>query len=236
MEPNTVVCKSTTNKVALIDFAKAIWYSFKIKQVSNTKTSAHVSYIWHQIMCLALHFTETNSAIIFCLDMPRPTQDAMEAKLTSINWNDSLAFHPFLLSVIRGMYNDSVWALRDFIRNAELQRTFDTPTSTVQPDFVHLHELARHVIHSNEVLDVALTTVKRLESHCRELATLRHSVSLDSEVDLRDQFESLEYDMCAIKRRSESLHERLQNEIQLVRPLSPSLFCLPPPTTHRSPH
>jgi hypothetical protein len=225
MELNIVVSHFNNSAVALINIIKAVWYSFKVKQVSNTKNSDHVSYIWYQIMSLAIHFPATNSAVIICLDIPRPTQKAIEAKLSSTNWNDSLAFHPILLSAIRDMYNTSVWALRDFIRAAERQRTFATPTSTVQPDFVHLHELARHVIHANEVLDVALNTTKRLQTRYLNLAAPPAAAS-DSETDLRDQFEYLENDLRAIKRRSESLHERLQNEIQLVR-LPPPAFPLP---------
>jgi Mg2+ and Co2+ transporter CorA len=143
----------------------------------------------------------------------------MEAKLTSTNWNDGLAFHPILLLTVRQIYDDSVWALRDLVRDAERQRTFGTSTSIVQPDFEHLHELARHAIHSNEVLDVALSTVKSLEDRCREFATRYCSPNLDSDydTDIRDEFESIENDLRAIKRRSSTLHERLQNEIQLVR-------------------
>jgi hypothetical protein len=221
MGRNIVVNGSNDHKVALTNVVKALWYSFKIKQVLNSKNDAYVSYTWYQIMCFALHFPATNSAIIICLDIPRPAQKIIEAKLSSTNWNDSLAFHPILLFAIRDMYNTSVWSLRDFIRAAERQRTFSTPTSTVQPDFVHLHELARHVIHANEVLDVALNTTKRLQIRCLNLAAPAAAES-DSETDLRDQFEYLENDLRAIKRRSESLHERLQNEIQLVRLLYPA--------------
>jgi hypothetical protein len=174
-------------------------------------------------MCFALHFTDISSAVIFCFDMPPPTQKTIEAKLASTHWNDSLVFHPILLSAIRDMYNSSVWALRDFIRKAELQRTFDTPTSIVQPDFVHLHELARHVIHSNEVLDVALSTSQRLQARCLKSARTGPSMKepQDREEHLCERFEVLENDLLAIKRRSVSLHERLQNEIQLVRKSPP---------------
>jgi hypothetical protein len=175
-------------------------------------------------MCFAFHFTDISSAVIFCLDMPHKTQKDIEDKLASAHWSDSLAFHPILLSAVRDMYNSSVWALRDFIRKAEIQRTFDTPTSIVQPDFVHLHELARHVIHSNEVLDVALTTSQRLQARCMKSTRTRNSTkeSQDREQDLCEQFEFLENDLFGIKRRSISLQERLQNEIQLVRNSRPT--------------
>jgi hypothetical protein len=219
MELYIEVNESKFNTAALTNIVKAIWYSFKVKHVVNTKHHTQVPYVWHQIMCIALHFTETSSAIIICLDLPRPVQKKMEAKLTSTNWNDSLAFHPILLLAVRELYDDSVWALRDLVRDAERQRTIGTPTSIGQPDFVHLHELARHVIHSNEVLDLALSTAKSLENRCREFAMLHCSSNLasDYDTDIRDEFEYMENNLRAIKRRSSTLHERLQNEIQLVR-------------------
>jgi hypothetical protein len=120
-------------------------------------------------------------------------------------------WHELFLGVVRDLYDHSVWALRDCIRDAERIRS----SPAIQPEFVHLHEIARHVIHSNETLDVAIDTIERLQQTCSKkepwggAETLKFSGSMSA----------LEKDMKSIKRRSESLHERLQNEINLVSSL-----------------
>jgi hypothetical protein len=80
---------------------------------------------------------------------------------------------------------------------------------------VHLHEIARHLLHSNETLDVAVDTIKRLLGSYSRLfpPEKRDDPSL---LSFHDRISALEKDVQGIKRRSESLTERLQNEINLV--------------------
>jgi hypothetical protein len=79
---------------------------------------------------------------------------------------------------------------------------------------VHLYEIARHLFHSNETLDVAVDTIRRL------LATYSRLLPPEKRDDpalfnFHDKISALEKDVQGIKRRSESLSERLQNEINL---------------------
>jgi hypothetical protein len=80
---------------------------------------------------------------------------------------------------------------------------------------VHLHEIARHLFHSNETLDVAVDTIRRLLASYSRLLPLEKR---DGPVllNFHDRISALEKDVQGIKRRSESLKERLQNEISLV--------------------
>jgi len=80
---------------------------------------------------------------------------------------------------------------------------------------VHLHEIARHLFHSNETLDVAVDTIRRLLTIYGRLLPLekRDDPAL---FNFHDTISALEKDVQGIKRRSESLTERLQNEINLV--------------------
>ena len=80
---------------------------------------------------------------------------------------------------------------------------------------MHLHEIARHLFHSNETLDVAVDTIRRL------LTIYARLLSPEKRDDpalfhFHDIISALEKDVQGIKRRSESLTERLQNEINLV--------------------
>jgi vacuolar-type H+-ATPase subunit D/Vma8 len=78
------------------------------------------------------------------------------------------------------------------------------------------------VFHSNETLDVAIDTTKRLLNSCERL--LPPNISDDPPLsDLFHRISTLEKDVQSIKRRSESLTERLQNEINLVSCAFPNL-------------
>ncbi|RYO00961.1 hypothetical protein AA0121_g13295 [Alternaria tenuissima] len=124
----------------------------------------------------------------------------------------AFAWHAVFLEVVRDRYNESVWSLRDFVRHAELARQ---PTQAFKPEFVHLHEIARHLFHSNETLDVAVDTIRRLLASYLRLCPLekRDDPAL---LSFHDRVSALEKDVQGIKRRSESLTERLQNEISLA--------------------
>lgn len=74
------------------------------------------------------------------------------------------------------------------------------------PDFVHLHDMARHLIHSNESLDVAVETIQSIRDRCTQM----------KEGYFDNRTYALQKELKAIKWRSESLRERLQNEINLV--------------------
>jgi hypothetical protein len=89
---------------------------------------------------------------------------------------------------------------------------------------VHLHEIARHLLHSNETLDVAVDTIKRLLASYPRLfpPEKREDPAL---LNFHDRISALEKDVQGIKRRSESLTERLQNEINLVSRAFPDLTC-----------
>jgi hypothetical protein len=89
---------------------------------------------------------------------------------------------------------------------------------------VHLHEIARHLFHSNETLDVSVDTIRRLlASYSRLLPPeKREDPAL---LNFHDRISALEKDVQGIKRRSESLTERLQNEINLVSRAFLDLTC-----------
>jgi hypothetical protein len=88
-----------------------------------------------------------------------------------------------------------------------------------QPEFIILHDLARHISHSKEILDVALETVDSI-MHEYSMLDEQHPcpstrilwLSKDIERHLYFASKSLR----SIIYRCVSLSERLQNEINLV--------------------
>jgi len=80
---------------------------------------------------------------------------------------------------------------------------------------VHLHEIARHLFHSNETLDMAVNTIRRLLTiYVRLLPSKKRDDP--ALFNFHDKISALEKDVQRIKRRSKSLTERLQNKINLV--------------------
>lgn len=84
-------------------------------------------------------------------------------------------------------------------------------------DFPQFHDIARHIIHSNETLGVAERTVQGVIS---EQIRLRSGICSEdgppvSEREQREMLFMLD-ELHALKARSQSLNGRLKNEINLV--------------------
>lgn len=90
-------------------------------------------------------------------------------------------------------------------------------SESFQPNFVHLHDIARHIVHSNETLDVAVDTIGSVQYHQRVFSAINSQTQENqSQLHVQNKFYSLQKELKCIKRRSESLGERLQHEIKLV--------------------
>lgn len=92
------------------------------------------------------------------------------------------------------------------------------------PNFPNLHDIARHVSHANEILQVAEHTLDRLvqaqvswktEYYDGNIGAAKRNrmICLQNKQDLL----FLAKEIHSLKTRSASLSERLQNEINLVR-------------------
>ena len=80
---------------------------------------------------------------------------------------------------------------------------------------MHLHEIARHLFHSNETLDMAVNTIRRLLTiYVRLLPPKKRDDP--ALLNFHDKISAPEKDVQRIKRRSKSLTERLQNKINPV--------------------
>jgi hypothetical protein len=87
-------------------------------------------------------------------------------------------------------------------------------------DFFRLHEIARHLVHSNETLGVAVETIHSISEEHKEFSAERERTSKDDRLihfQTQRSLSNLAQDLNNIKMRSASLQERLLNEINLVR-------------------
>ena len=67
-----------------------------------------------------------------------------------------------------------------------------------------------HLIQSIENLDIAIDTTKSFRDQ------VENAVSLQQNLRIQSELYTLERELMCVKRRSESLHQRFQNEINLV--------------------
>lgn len=88
------------------------------------------------------------------------------------------------------------------------------------PNFPNLHDTARHVSHMNEILETAEHTVHRMiqeqvawSIECAASPGKSRLFWIQNEQDLRFFAKEIH----CLKTRSQSLRERMQNEINLVR-------------------
>jgi hypothetical protein len=194
-----------------LDCAQDVWYNFRVKMVTTCKRTGQLSYEWEQVSCYARHDTEFRCLLVLCLDCPTPVRKQLEGRLSSVP-SASDSWHETFLESMRDLFDESVWLLRHPIRGSERNRTTLSPFDGAQPDFLHFHEMARHVIHSNECLDVAIDTIERI---LKDFKRRCHPES-DGVSNFLSSIAAVGKDLRGIKRRSEALQERLQNEINLV--------------------
>ncbi|PVI06065.1 hypothetical protein DM02DRAFT_34096 [Periconia macrospinosa] len=195
-----------------------LWYGFKVKQV-KTEKNGQISYGWQQITSFSSRFTEGDGAFIMCLDFPKALQTQLRDKVASGNLYCPWKWQVLFIETMRDFYDSSVWSLRDCVRKAEKSRPKDVHSENFQPDFVYLHDMARHVDHSNETLDIAVDTVRCVRKSSRVFDSSNPTQSLPRDerpLEFQDRLFGLEKELKGIKRRSESLAERLRNEINLA--------------------
>lgn len=120
-----------------------------------------------------------------------------------------------LLEEILSLQDRSVWMIRDEVRATEKNRALVTRPN---PDYGHLHEIARHAIHVSESLEVTVKTVESiLQGHADYMTSFADAENSPRRAakQLQNRLLFLEHMLVSLKYRSASNQARLQNEIQL---------------------
>lgn len=133
---------------------------------------------------------------------------------TAIRAEDLFAVHAIIVGEIVVLYDRAVWSMRDLVRGFEQNRVSPLDYDP-QPNYAEVHEMARHVIHSTEMLEMALEVVAGMIREHEQFfndnpSALVHYKRAGNE--LRYQSTILK----CIHLRSKALKERLNNEINLV--------------------
>ncbi|RAH87338.1 hypothetical protein BO86DRAFT_394139 [Aspergillus japonicus CBS 114.51] len=133
------------------------WSTFKIKRVIEPH-----KYHWTQATCYMDWDPRTRQQTVYCIDLPLPPRTFLKAFLPPARQraHDPYAWHAAFATALIPEYDRSIWGLRDLVRDIEKARL--NPTALTPDFFPHLHDIARHIFHANETLEVAQHTVESL--------------------------------------------------------------------------
>lgn len=173
-----------------------------------------ISYDWH-ILTFVTHWESEGKARLLCFNSPQALKDMIKESLSDAAISDLIA-HPFAflavaLEHVAELYDQAIWRFRDFVRDTEKQRlTIEAP----QADYTAMHELARHVMHSSEVIDTALNVTDQVLGELTRWQGTRDpkEMAYDPGPDIRHKKSTLQF----MHNRSKALEERLKNEINLA--------------------
>ncbi|KAJ6133893.1 hypothetical protein N7523_000215 [Penicillium sp. IBT 18751x] len=128
----------------------------------------------------------------------------------------SFGWFAVFVQEIGKLFDQAIWEIRGIVWDIE---AYHKEIETFRPEFLFLHDIARHVSHSKEILDVALETVDSLINENEMLDQRKPSPYTARPWDFEDIKRQLYFgrkSISATKLRCMSLSERLQNEINLA--------------------
>ncbi|KAI1738124.1 hypothetical protein F4680DRAFT_191165 [Xylaria scruposa] len=195
-------CRVTTHHIDT-------WAYFEIKQLEQG-----AQYRWYKLNVFIRWDKTTHRTIVLAFDTP-PIIASRFMELLATPDRDSLQhpfwFYPHLLSEVARIQESAVWAIRNQVRVVEKQIV---PKGRPDPDYRHLHDIARHAIHVSETLDVATQTIKRMLARHEDLMRLLKDENGSQEIHSELQF--YESFISSLRCRSTSNEKRMLNEIQLA--------------------
>ncbi|KAI1272700.1 hypothetical protein F5Y07DRAFT_403186 [Xylaria sp. FL0933] len=185
------------------------WAYFEIK-----KLEAAAKYDWYKFNIFIHWDVVTHQTVILAFDLPRVVASSFLELLATPD-PDSLHspfwVYPHLLSEIAQHQEAAVWAIRNQVRDVEKK----VPSKgRPNPDYRHLHDIARHAIHVSETLDVAIKTIKRMIERHKDLWP--SLPDQDGEQEIHSQLQFFESYISSLSSRSTSNEKRMLNEIQLA--------------------
>lgn len=187
------------------------WSKFAVKKVDHD-----TRFKWYHTNIFTRWLPSTNQTVILAFDLDPPVKERFLRAVMKPDesWlNDPFWVYPHLVEQIALMQEPSVWGIRDHVR---LTETEGKPEGRPQPDYRRLHDIARHAIHVNETLDVALQNLEHiLTQHESYTNSIPDNASPASE-DIHLRLRSWQSFIANLRSRSISNEKRLQNEIQLA--------------------
>ncbi|KAF2809136.1 uncharacterized protein BDZ99DRAFT_463941 [Mytilinidion resinicola] len=173
-------------------------------------------YTWHEMTFFSC-WNPTRSFIL-CIGIPPSFQIALQNTLLQM-WpgippSEPYSLHVPLVETIVAMQELSVWSVRDVVRDIEKDRQ-----TREMHNFLKLHDLARHAIHSFESLSVCIETLGALQQQVLDLTSKTKQGSgkpTEASYRIRTYIDAQIRMLRNLLLRAQSSKERLQNEIALA--------------------
>lgn len=131
------LCTTTTKRLSTIVYPRFIlfsviqtsanaaaetWFRFLVKQLKIDISSSKPAYEWYEMGFLT-YCTAPNETIVLCFDVPDIFRTRLHDTLNFTLWRREdysiSSLHAFLTKETIDLYDDSVWAIRDVVRDIE---------------------------------------------------------------------------------------------------------------------
>ncbi|KAL4778538.1 hypothetical protein BJX76DRAFT_362627 [Aspergillus varians] len=195
------------------------WACFKVKEVKTAN-----DYGWKQPTIHVQWDAKTGRQVVHVFGLSEDQRDnllrepptAKDRKCNPFSWHATFA------RIILKQYDGAFWLLRDLVRSHEKERSKSPKTATMFPSadiFLTLHDVARHIFHYQETIEVAERTLEMLaleQVRWREEDDANIRDNLETWMNTRQRILFQEKGAHSLKTRSRSLNERHLNEIKLA--------------------
>jgi len=186
---------------------------------ANNIKNGSISYHWQRLSFVYSWQASDQPQLLCLLPANTLTEFADWWKTENI---DMASSSPFILlakslEYVVASFDHAVWSWRDVVRHLEKRRL---EVDNLQKDWVvRMHEIARHAIHSSEMLEMALHVVDSLLTEIDREKDLDNSRvhSTTGRSDQSGDIKRLKTMLQCIHLRSQALEKRIQNEMALVR-------------------
>lgn len=198
--------------------------------VNSYRGSAHqrkIEYVWYYFTFL-IKWHPTNGALVLCINQgeggrPLIIAELIRAALREVETetlsSNPFTFHSLLTGLVVEQFSRSFWAWRDIMRSMEKNRS---AAKGRRADYTAMHEYARHVIHSVEMLEMAMRVTENMIDEATRFAfNEKRSGSQSTTMCpiLEDTISQLRYQrslLDSVHLCFKSLGQRLSHEINLV--------------------
>ncbi|KAL2823791.1 hypothetical protein BDW59DRAFT_173257 [Aspergillus cavernicola] len=189
------------------------WSCFKVKEVKTATV-----YHWKQPTIHVDWDPETGRQVIHVFELSALQQNEFlkshpsqaEQRCNPFTWHATFAH------IILEQYDMAFWLLRNLVREQEKARS----ESSHEPNnFPLLHDIARHLFHYQETIEVAEHTMQALAAEqvrWRKEDPEKVREDLGTWLKTRQRLQYEEKRAHSLKTRSRSLNDRHQNEINLA--------------------
>ncbi|KAI8962912.1 hypothetical protein F5Y11DRAFT_320819 [Daldinia sp. FL1419] len=190
------------------------WAYFEVKHLD-----AQMCYQWYKMNIFIRWLAPTKQTIILAFDTKSPILERLPNSLQDPDsrcLGDPFWVYARLASDVVDLQDSAVWAIRNQVRAIETERK---PMGKPQPDYRHLHDVARHAIHVTESLNVAAESMGGILAQHEEFLNQFFPTQMirpDTSEAIHHQLLFYRRMLSNLRHRSVSNRERLQNEIQLA--------------------